>query len=76
MLNSLVDHVTQSIKCGPALLLLCHVKDCSQPLGRGLWDQGHQVGHNIYQKGVGFLTFQPLQDVSVTLGLSALNQGL
>lgn len=68
--------MTQSIESGPALLLLRRVKDLPQPLGRGLWDQGHQIGDDIYQKGVGFLTFQPLEDVSVTVGLSALNQGL
>lgn len=68
--------MTQSVESSPALLLLCRVKDLLQPLGRGLWDQGHKVGHNVYQERVGFLTFQPLEDVGVALGLSALNQGL
>ena len=76
MENSLGDHVTQSIKCEPALLHSRCVEDLPQPLSRGLWDQGHQVGHGIYQKGVDSLIFQPLEDVSVALGLSALNQCL
>lgn len=68
--------MTQSVEGRPALLLLRGVKDLPQPLGRGPWDHGHQIGHNIYHQWVGFLASQPLEDVDVTLGLPALDQGL
>lgn len=62
MENSLVDHVTQSIKREPALLHSCGVKDLRSLSAEALGSRPPGRSQHL-SEGVGSLIFQPLEDV-------------